>query len=166
MPHVPFSLVMAVLLVGAVPMAAQGRAVPPAQGASSGAYSGASGEVVRAERQLLDAMTARDSARMSGLLAPQFGLVSAASNGEIIPRAEWIRGVLDRRSNDRGEVLAPTVRLHAPTVATVVATVTWRVQDPGAAPVTERYVITDTWVRRGRSWQLAARHSSQRVSGP
>ncbi len=122
-------------------------------------------EVVRAEEQLLLAMVARDRSRLEALLAPQFALVSALSAGEVIPRADWIAGLLERRGTDDGRLETPEVRLHAPDVATVVARITWTPAESGGA-AREDYVVTDTWVRRGRTWQLAARHSSARRPAP
>jgi hypothetical protein len=68
--------------------------------------------------------------------------------------------LLDRRSTDRGELGAIEVRVHAPTVATVVARVRWTVRDGATLVEQSTYDVTDTWVRRGARWQLAARHSS------
>lgn len=126
----------------------------------------ATAAVLQAERELLTAMTRRDARGLDRLLAPDFALVSALSTGEVIPRADWIAGLLERRSADSGSLTSPEVRMHAPGVATVVARVTWTSADGGPTPQREEYLVTDTWVRRGRTWVLAARHSSTRRSAP
>lgn len=142
------------------PVAAQPRTSPRPAAASPTA------ELVQAERDLLAAMTSRNAAALDRLLAPQFALVSAFSEGEVIPRADWIAGLLDRRGTDAGTVTSPEVRVHAPGVATVVARIAWSTADGGPTPQREEYLVTDTWVRRGRIWMLAARHSSVRRSVP
>ena len=152
-------------LAAALP--AQGRPAPASTAAkTASASAGVVAEVVRAERQLLEAMTTRNTAQLDRLLAPHFALVSAFSSGEVIPRADWIAGLLERRSADNGTIDAPDVRLHAPGVATVVARIAWTTADAGPTPQREEYLVTDTWVRRGRTWQLAARHSSARRAIP
>lgn len=110
-------------------------------------------------------MVARNRAQLEALLAPQFALVSALSAGEVIPRADWIAGLLERQGTDDGRLDAPEVRVHAPDVATVVARISWTPAE-AAASAREDYIVTDTWIRRGRAWQLAARHSSARRAGP
>lgn len=124
-------------------------------------------DIRRAEEALLTAMARRDSAALDRALAPKFAMVSALSAGESTDRAAWLRGVLDRRSTDAGRVDGLAVSVHAPTVATAVVRLTWIVRDPGGpTPQKEEYVLTDTWVRRGRGWQLAARHSAARRPPP
>lgn len=140
------------------PVAAQTRGAAPRDPAIA--------EIVRAEQALLTAMVARDRGTLERLLAPQFVLVSALSSGEVIPRAEWIGGLLDRSGTDDGRLADPEVRVHAPGVATVVARIDWTPAGTGATSPREQYVVTDTWVRRGRTWQLAARHSSARRPAP
>jgi hypothetical protein len=127
--------------------------------------TGVADELVRAERTLLTAITARDSAALERLLAPTFMLVSAYSQGEVTARRDWVHGVLDRHSADAAELSAPVVTLHTAGTATVVSRVLWTVKDPGPTPEHEDYLVTDTWVKRGARWQLAARHSSTRRPG-
>ncbi|MDX2184239.1 MAG: nuclear transport factor 2 family protein [Gemmatimonadaceae bacterium] len=115
--------------------------------------------VLSAEQALLQAMSARDRAALERLLAPQFLLVSAAE-GERIPRSAWVAGLLDRRSVDAGVLESAEGRVHAPGVVTLVARVRWTVRDGATLVEQSTYDITDTWVRRGARWQLAARHSS------
>ncbi len=118
--------------------------------------------VLKAEDALLAAMANRDSAALDKLLAPRFSVASAYSTGEVMPRAMWLSGLLDRRSQDAGRIESPTVTLHTPDVATVTARITWIVKDPGPTPEREEYLVTDTWLRRNGRWQIAARHSSLR----
>lgn len=126
-----------------------------------------SAEIRRAEEALLAAMARRDSLALERTLSPRFAMVSALSGGETTGRAAWLRGVLDRRSEDAGRVDGVEVSVHAPAVATAVVRVTWVVRDPGGpTPQKEEYLLTDTWVKRGRGWQLAARHSAARRPPP
>lgn len=152
-------LALGLAVATAAPTSAQPRprtAAPPS----------ATTELLQAERELLAAMTTRNAAALDRLLAPQFALVSAYSSGEVIPRADWIAGLMDRRGTDAGTLSAPEVRVHAPGVATVVVRVTWTAAEAGPTPQREEYLVTDTWVRRGRAWTLAARHSSARRAAP
>lgn len=115
--------------------------------------------ILSAERAVLSAMSSRDGAALERLLAPQFLLVSAV-DGERIPRAAWMAGLLDRRSTDAAALDSAEVRVHAPGTATVVARVRWTVRDGATLVEQSTYDVTDTWVRRGTRWQLAARHAS------
>lgn len=170
MNHVLRGIVLGSAVVGAVTApsrtAAQARPVAktaaPVPRQASARPTGPVAEVAAAEQQLLAAMLARDASRLEQLLAPQFALVSALSSGEVIDKSDWIAGLLERRVPDDGRLEPPQVRLHAPGVATAVVRVMWG--PTGGA--SESFVVTDTWVRRGRTWQLAARHSSARRSAP
>jgi len=174
MNHVLRGIVLGSAAVGAllVPSRAAAQARPAAKAGApaprqdatrpAGPAAEIAAEIAAAEQQVLAAMLTRDKARLEQLLAPQFALVSALSSGEVIDKADWIAGLLERRVPDDGRLEPPQVRLHAPGVATAVVRVVWG--PTGGAP--ESFVVTDTWVRRGRTWQLAARHSSARRSAP
>jgi hypothetical protein len=138
------------------PLVAQGAATA---GRSAPKPSAEAQAVLANERGLLAAMASRDAAALDRLLAPQFLLVSAAE-GERIPRGAWVAGLLDRRSTDAGVLDSVETRVHAPGVVTVVARVRWTVREGATLVEQSTYDITDTWVRRGQRWQLAARHSS------
>ena len=110
------------------------------------------------EREWRDALVAKDEAGLRRLIHPQFKLVGIRSTGSVaVSLEQWIEA-LKRMDIASLEVrVTECVALDNVIVATVDAQ--WQVRYMGQL-IDERVLLTDVWVRVGRSWQVVRRHSS------
>jgi ketosteroid isomerase-like protein len=115
-------------------------------------------DIAALEAQWSRAFLAGDSAALERIVAPEFTLVRIeAGEPDFTPRDRWFANARRLRF-DRYET-----RVVGFTAAgdTAVATIEgmWTISR-GNESRTERFVVTDTWVRRGGRWQAIFRHSS------
>lgn len=119
----------------------------------------ADSEAIRAlEQQWGQAFLQRDSAALERIVAPEFRLMRA-ENGTVLftPRDRWFANA-QRMTFQEYEVQVTDVLVSGDTaVATVEGR--WKI---GRADRTreERFILSDTWVRRDGRWQVVYRHST------
>lgn len=119
-------------------------------------------EILRVEAELCRAFEKGDAATLRKALDPGFTLVS--STGVVTGFAENVAEVEQRepayevfRNHDQA------VRLYGDAaVVTGITTVKGRA---GGEPFAADFRFTDTWLRRGDSWVLAASHASRLPEG-
>lgn len=100
-----------------------------------------------------------DRAFITGILAPEFKLMRA-EQGKVLftPRINWL-GTLDRYTFHSFDVRVTDVALAGETaVATVEGS--WKISYTGRGTREERFILSDTWVKRGGRWQVVYRHST------
>jgi ketosteroid isomerase-like protein len=113
-------------------------------------------EIERLEQAWGRAFLARDHATLDRIVAPEFKLFRASNwdRSRFTPRDRWM-------ANAKGFVfhifeveVLDTLVIGDTAVATVKGR--WKVDD---SPV-ERFLLADTWVKRGGQWQVVSRHST------
>lgn len=100
-----------------------------------------------------------DTAFLQSLLAPEFRLMRA-ENGRIIAtsRSQWFANLAGYTFHEF-EARVVDVAVDGDTaVATVEGH--WKVGIPGRGTREENFILSDTFVKRGGTWQVLYRHSS------
>ena len=112
----------------------------------------------RYTQEWMDAIRTRDRATLEAFMAPEFRLTSARSD-QWIDRDRWLELALAEV-----EMISFTVD-EMETVLIDDAAVVWsRISQQakvGGEDWSDRFMLTDVWVRRDDRWQVVARHSSQ-----
>ena len=112
----------------------------------------------RYTQEWMDAIRTRDRAALEAFMAPEFRLTSARSD-QWIDRDRWLELALAEV-----EMVSFTVD-EMETVLIDDAAVVWsRISQQakvGGEDWSDRFMLTDIWVRRDDRWQVVARHSSQ-----
>jgi hypothetical protein len=99
------------------------------------------------ERQLADAVSARDKAATDSMLSQDFEFRPGAHPGEPTPRADWLA---DAAARGTGSDQLSVRDLGDATVVSFVMAM---------ADHTSSYVI-DVWKKQGANWQLISRYQS------
>jgi ketosteroid isomerase-like protein len=135
-------------------------AIVAALAASPVAADPAVAEITRLEQQWGQAFVTRDFRFIERLVAPQYRLVGARSDGkyDITRRAEWMKNARAFTSHAFAVETVDVNRVGNTAVASAQGV--WTVsRRPGEAPRATRFFVTDTWVRRGGQWQVIHRYS-------
>ncbi len=103
------------------------------------------------EESLIEALRARDRARLDNLLAADFEQRDGTQPGTPVPRAEWLDASLQEAT--QYEVQVSQMAVHDLGADAVVSFV-W-----------QNSAIVDVWRRRGENWELAIRYASRTSPG-
>ena len=112
----------------------------------------------RYTQEWMDAIRTRDRVALEAFLAPEFRLTSARSD-QWIDRDRWLELALGEV-----EMLSFTVDEMETVLVDDTAVVWSRISQQakvGGEDWSDRFMLTDVWVRRDDRWQVVARHSSQ-----
>ncbi|MGE0592745.1 MAG: DUF481 domain-containing protein [Vicinamibacterales bacterium] len=112
------------------------------------------------ERDLANAMHARDRARLEQILAPDYILRGTPD----IDRDTWVRNAVSLCWGERSDIDDLRVQPLGD-VAIVSLDLTFYVNPDTCRPAVLRSLITDVWVRSGGAWQLQTRHSGPPPTG-
>ena len=124
-------------------------------------------EIVSLEHRWGQAFVSRDFTFIESIIAPEFKLIVASPNGELVvtPRLEWMRNARIYKHLGFDERTADVTIAGDTAVATVEGL--WTVQMAEGQPVRPiRFVVTDTWVRRHHGWQVIVRYSQRLADAP
>ena len=96
---------------------------------------------------------------LRSLLAPEFRLMRA-ENGQILltTRAQWFANLTRYTMHEFDARIVDVAVAGNTAVATVEGR--WKVSIPDRGTREEKFILSDTWVRRGRAWQVVYRHST------
>jgi ketosteroid isomerase-like protein len=155
----------------AAPAAAAPSAPPPTAAAAAAAAVKADPQTVeqirRLEHEWGQAFVKRDYALIERVVAPEYRLTGINPDGgvAVTHRAEWMRNT---RAFEIQAFAAEVVDLAtAGDTAVAVVKGEWTVKRrPDSPAQTLRFVVTDTWVRRGGRWQIISRHSHRLPAAP
>ena len=105
------------------------------------------------------AFLASDYATIERIVAPEFKLFIDKADGEakFIPRANWMANAQRIAFKEYETKVVDVSRAGNTAVATIEGH--WNVSMPGRGSLNERFVLTDTWVKRNGAWQVMFRHS-------
>ena len=119
-------------------------------------------QIEAVEKALGDALLRKDQAELERLLAPEFVLAGSQGRPDT-PRDTWLTNLalMDVTSYAARVTNVRTVGDTA--VATVEGA--WTTAAFGQAPRLDRFVVEDTWVRRGGRWQATRRVRTNPVAG-
>jgi len=112
----------------------------------------------RYTQEWMDAIRTRDRAALEAFLAPEFRLTSARSD-QWIDRDRWLELALAEV-----EMVSFTVEEMETVLVDDTAVVWSRISQEAKVSGedwSDRFMLTDVWVRRDDRWQVVARHSSQ-----
>ena len=112
----------------------------------------------RYTQEWMDAIRTRDRAGLEAFLAPEFRLTSARSD-QWIGRDRWLELALTEV-----EMVSFTVDEMETVLVDDTAVVWSRISQQAKVSGedwSDRFMLTDVWVRRDDRWQVVARHSSQ-----
>ena len=141
------TLILAAALTWSAPLAAQ-------------APAGTAAEIAAIEQAWGQAFLKEDLAYIESIVAPEFKLMGEKDGvADFTPRAEWIANT---RGFDFHEYEVRTVDVVG-TGNTAVATVEgrWKIGRKGLPGTREsRFIVSDTFVRRGGTWQVIYRHAT------
>ncbi len=112
----------------------------------------------RYTEEWMNAITTRDRAALEAFLAPEFRLTSVRSD-RWIGRDEWLELSMNAVEMESFTVEAMEVAMLGET-AVVWARVNQRAR-VGSDDWSDRFMLTDVWVRRQDRWQVVARHASR-----
>ena len=112
----------------------------------------------RYTEEWMNAITTRDRAALEAFLAPEFRLTSVRSD-QWIGRDEWLELSMNDVEMESFTVEAMEVAMLGET-AVVWARVNQRAR-VGGDDWSDRFMLTDVWVRRKDRWQVVARHASR-----
>lgn len=115
-------------------------------------------ELIKAENEEIEAVKRRDADALRRILADEFTFVGSRSTRERTHKDRYIENVMQYtwKSHNFGDFF---IRIYDRT-AVVNCRFTRQVSLRGR-DMSGDYLFTDVWVKRGRRWQLVARHSSQ-----
>ncbi len=124
-------------------------------------------EISRLETRWGEAFVKRDFAFIEAIVAPEYTLAGTTPQGQVslVRRGEWMR-------NARlwvHERFLSHVTAVATAGNTAVATVEgrWTVKRAPDKPAEEvRFIVTDTWVKRDKKWQVVWRYSARVPNAP
>jgi hypothetical protein len=105
------------------------------------------------------ALLAGDDRLLQRILAPEFRLMGATQRGpNFTPRSEWFANL----KNFKFDVFRTDVVDVVIAGNTAIATVegNWRVKVAGQADRENRFILSDTWVKRGGRWAVVYRHAT------
>jgi ketosteroid isomerase-like protein len=112
----------------------------------------------RYTEEWMSAITTRDRAALEAFLAPEFRLTSVRSD-QWIGRDQWLELAMNAVEMESFTVDAMEVAMFGDT-AVVWARVSQRAR-VGGDDWSDRFMLTDVWVRRDDRWQVVARHTSR-----
>ncbi len=100
-----------------------------------------------------------DYATVDQIVAPEFKLLRVESEGaaEFTPRDRWLANAKRMTFNEYETRVIDVSLVGDTAVATVEGR--WKVSMAGRGSRDERFVLTDTWVKRDGNWQAMFRHS-------
>lgn len=116
----------------------------------------------RYTQEWMDAIRSRDRAALESFLAPEFRLTSARTD-QWIDRERWLELALSEV-----EMVSFSVDEMETALIDDTAIVWSRISQQAKVAGedwSDRFMLTDVWVRREDRWQVVARHSSQPPSG-
>jgi ketosteroid isomerase-like protein len=117
-------------------------------------------EIRRLEHEWGQAFVKRDFALIERIVAPEFRLAVGAPDGKaaLAYRDEWMRNARAFRTEAfQAEVIDVAT---AGNVAVALVGGQWTVQRrPDRPAATNRFLVTDTWVKRNGRWQVIYRYS-------
>ena len=111
----------------------------------------------RYTEEWMHAITTRDRAALEAFLAPEFRLTSVRSD-QWIGRDEWLELSMNAVEMESFTVEAMEVAMLGE-AAVVWSRVSQRAR-VGGDDWSDRFMLTDVWVRRVDRWQVVARHAS------
>ncbi|WP_095012151.1 nuclear transport factor 2 family protein [Tsuneonella mangrovi] len=154
---IPTALIGA-LLLAAIPGASQAQAEPSGPSAQATDRTQAVvAEITALEGQWSDAFVNKDIDFIERIVAPDFMLAIFEGRPIIVPRKYWMM------NTRKWDIQAFSAKVLDVAVAgdTAVATVegSWQVADEGKLIRDDSFFLTDTWVKKGDSWQVIRRHS-------
>lgn len=150
-------VIVAIFVVGAMTMTAMGQTAPNKK---------ATDEIIAAEKTWNETIKTRDVAAMEHFLAPTYFLAIAIKGQPIrvVPRAVWLQNLpnykVESYSIDDIKVNVYGKTAVAMMMYTQKAAVGKDGQDRSA-----QFVITDIWIKTGKGWRVAERHSSRPEGG-
>ena len=108
------------------------------------------------EQEWADAVRTRDSATLERLVALDFTVSSEATTDPPLPRTTWMRNTLHNLRVDSIR-LSPARVVVSGDTATATLKFFWVGQFMSMPPFRDSTMLTDTWVRGPRSWQVRRR---------
>jgi hypothetical protein len=119
-------------------------------------------EVLAREREWVRAIQFRDTESLNDVLDDEFTLISWASGGEKLTKADYIADL------NGVELISCAIRDCITQIfdstAVVRCLLVWQARVAGQTWNSE-FLITDVWVRRREKWRVVARHASLPCSG-
>lgn len=110
------------------------------------------------ERQWCDALCSRDMDQLSKLVHPDFVLIGTRSTGPFqMAREEWLDAIQRRDVDSIGLEIRDATVLDNVMIGTVHAR--WRLKYLGRV-IEDCVLLTDVWVKDGKDWKVARRHST------
>ncbi len=138
----------------ASPVPAQMR---PSEPVDTAALSPEQAEIYALEIQWGEAFLEGDHAYIDNLVAPEFRLIIHEGAPIVVPREPWMANMR------RWDFTAFDVEIYDIIVtgdtAVVVLSGRWQVAFEGERIIDSEFFLTDTFVRRGETWQVIRRHS-------
>ncbi len=110
------------------------------------------------------AFLAADYAAVERIVAPEFKLLRVEDEGSagFTPRERWLTNARGMTFNEYETKVIDVSIVGDTAVATVEGR--WKVSMAGRGSRDERFVLTDTWIKRDGSWQAMFRHSRPLVT--
>jgi ketosteroid isomerase-like protein len=111
------------------------------------------------------AFHASDYVTIERIVAPEFKLLRVEADGEttFTTRAGWIANAHRMTFKEYETKVVDVTSAGDTAVATVEGH--WNVTMAGLGSRSERFVLTDTWVKRNGAWQVIFRHSRPLPAG-
>jgi ketosteroid isomerase-like protein len=119
-------------------------------------------QIRQLERDWGQAFVTRDYALIERLVAPEFRLAGMSPEGRanLVLRGEWMRNTRSFEVSAFAVDIVDVMTAGDTAVALVEGRWTVR-RGPDRPFQTHRFVVTDTWVRRGGRWQVVSRYSQR-----
>lgn len=93
------------------------------------------------------------------ILAPEFKLMRAGKRGPgFTPRSEWFANLKSFKFDQFNIKVVDVVVAANTAIATVEGD--WKVSMAGGGSRDERFILSDTWVKRNGRWAVVFRHST------
>jgi len=127
--------------------------------AATPAHADDRADITALEAQWGKAFLASDYATVRRIVAPEFKLLRVESKGsaDFTPRDRWLANAQRMTFNEYETKVIDVSVVGKTAVATVEGR--WKISMAGRGTRDERFVLTDTWVKRNGSWQAMFRHS-------
>jgi len=111
------------------------------------------------EAEWSKAFLASDYAAIERIVAPEFKLFGLGPDGKVVftLRANWMANAQRMTFKEYETKVIDVTSAGDAAVATIEGH--WNVSMAGVGELNERFVLTDTWVKRNGAWQVVFRHA-------
>ena len=113
-------------------------------------------ELKKLSQDWMTATMKRDKATLDKIVAPEYKLAGTNLDGTVISRETWMLNTMENLVIDSVKYIRMKVDVIGET-AIVQSEFYWSVSFRGSLPKNDTVTLVDTWIKRGKGWQVVSR---------